>query len=89
MEVSWPESAAGGPADHSGLTPTGSADLALSPLVNKALFHPALHYVVFLGKSNSERQLAEVLELLLLLIGSRCHLLNTTPDRTEMEKSQL
>lgn len=67
------------------------AQLILPPLfsVNKALFRPALHCAVFLGKSNSKRQLAEVLELLLLVIGPRRHLLNSTYDRAEIEKPEL
>ena len=54
-----------GPTGLQGPTPTIEVDLALSLLyVSKALFHPVLDYVVFLGNSDTKMQWAEVFRLL-------------------------
>lgn len=52
--------------------PTSEADLALSLLyVSQVLLHPVLGCIVFLGDSNTKIQWAEVLRLLLVIVGNR------------------
>lgn len=61
-----------GPVSHGRQMPTSEADLALSLLyVSQVLLHPVLGCIVFLGDSNTKIQWAEVLRLLLVIVGNR------------------